>query len=110
MRVHLIKKQVIEDYIAGHATGRSSFETWLSAIKHADWVKPDDIRQTFGSADLLRNGSDRVVFNISGNNYRMICKYYFGSFRVHLFICWIGTHTDYNELCSNGDQFTVNIY
>lgn len=38
---------------------------------------PNDILLTYGSADLIGNGSNRVVFNIGGNNFRMICKYQF---------------------------------
>jgi len=110
MRVHLIKKQTIQDYVDGHAPGKSSFENWLTAVQYADWAIPQDMRQTFGSADLLGNGSDRVVFNIGGNNYRMICQYYFGLTKVHLFVRWIGTHTKYDELCDRGEQYTVNAY
>jgi mRNA interferase HigB len=74
-----------------HARSKSSFNLWLSAIKFADWDKPENIKQTFGTADLLGNRSNRVVFDIGGNNYRMICKYHFGNHQVHLFICWLGT-------------------
>jgi len=110
MRVHLIKRQTIEDYVAGHAPGKNSFENWLTGIKYAHWETPEDIRQTFGSADLLGNSSNRVVFNIGGNNYRMICKYHFGFTQVHLFVCWMGTHTEYDELCHHEEQYTVNSY
>jgi mRNA interferase HigB len=34
----------------------------------ADWNEPGDISETFRSADLLGNGSNRVVFDIAGNN------------------------------------------
>ena len=110
MRVHLIKKQTIEDFIADHAASKSSFENWVTVVKYADWDIPEDIQQTFGSADLLGNGSDRVVFNIGGNNYRMNCKYHFGITRVRLFVFWIGTHAEYDELCDRGEQYTVNVY
>jgi mRNA interferase HigB len=83
---------------------------WLSTIKYADWSQPHDIQLTFGSSDLLGKGSNRIVFDIGGNNYRMICKYIFGKRQVHLFICWIGTHTEYDELCDRNQQYTVNIY
>ena len=56
MRVHLIKKQTIEDFVVIHASGKSSFENWLTGVKDADWDTPADIKQTFGSADLLGNG------------------------------------------------------
>ncbi len=76
----------------------------------ADWAEPGDFTETFGSADLLGNGSDRVVFDIAGNNYRMICKYHFGAARVHLYIKWIGTHAEYTTLCDDKKQYTVNNY
>lgn len=108
MRIHLIKKQSIEDYVLKNARSRSSFETWLSIIRHADWEEPNDIISTFNSADILGKGSYRVVFNIGGNNYRLICKYHFGITRVHLFIMWIGTHTEYSKLSNEGKQFEID--
>jgi mRNA interferase HigB len=110
MRVHLIKKQTIQNFVDGHALAKSSFENWVTIVKYADWETPENIRQTFGAADLLGQGSCRVVFNIGGNNHRMICKYHFGFSQVHLFICWIGTHAEYDELCNHCEQYTVNEY
>jgi mRNA interferase HigB len=110
MKVHLIKEQTIRYYVVSHAPCRSSFDNWLTSAKYADWAIPEDIQQTFGSADLLGDGSDRVVFNIGGNNYRMICKYFFGTTLVHLSVYWIGTHAEYDELCENGEQYTVKAY
>ncbi len=110
MRVHLIKKQTIEDFVRQNARSRPSFEEWLNKLKYADWEKPTDMQGTFGSADLLGKSSSRIVFNIGGNTYRMICKYAFGEGEVHLFICWIGTHTEYDELCDNNEQYTISDY
>ncbi len=64
----------------------------------------------FVAANLLGNGSHRVVFDIGGNHYRIICKYAFGKKQVHLFVCWIGTHADYDKLYKNNEQYTVNRY
>ena len=110
MKVHLIKRQTIEDFVKSNVQSRSSFKDWLEKIKHADWKLPADMQATFGSADLLGNGSNRIVFNIGGNNYRMICKYVFGEKQVHLFVCWIGTHDAYDKLCDKNEQYIVNIY
>lgn len=110
MRVHLIKKQTIEGYAEENAQSKSSFSIWLSTIKYADWNKPTDIQNTFGSADLLGKASSKVVFDIGGNKYRMICKYAFGENQVHLFVCWIGTHAEYDALCKKNEQYTINIY
>ena len=110
MKVHLIRKETIESYVEGNARSRSSFEAWLTKLKHADWKKPTDMQSTFGTADLLGKSSSRIVFDIGGNNYRMICKYAFGDQQVHLFVCWIGTHTEYDGLCDDNEQYTVSDY
>ncbi len=110
MRVHLIKKQSIEDYVRKNARSRTSFEIWLSIIKRVDWKEPNEIISTYNNADILGKGTDRVVFNIGGNNYRMICKYHFGESKVHLFVKWIGTHAEYSKLCNDGKQYGINIF
>jgi mRNA interferase HigB len=79
MKVHLIKKQSIEDFVLRNAKSRASFEVWLSIIKRVDWNEPSEIVATFNSADILGRGTNRVVFNIGGNNFRLICKYHFGN-------------------------------
>lgn len=107
MRVHLIRKDTIEKFAKDNARSKSSFSIWLTAIKYADWNQPGDIKRTFGSADLLGNKSDRVVFDIGGNAYRMICKYWFGNRQVHLYICWIGTHAAYEYICNKGLQYLI---
>jgi mRNA interferase HigB len=107
MRVHLIKRQTIENFAYFHSNSHSSFEDWLQKVKEADWMKPMDIKKTFATADLLGNGSERVVFDIGGNNYRMFCKYHFGITNVRLFVRWIGTHADYDKLCKSKGQYTI---
>ena|SRR5579871_822101 len=110
MKVHLIRKETIEAFAKRNAQSRVSFDEWLIKLKYADWEEPTDIQATFSSADLLGNSSNRVVFNIGGNKYRMIGKYAFGDKKVHLFICWLGTHAAYDKLCNANEQYAVNDY
>jgi len=110
MKVNLIKKQSIENYTEKNARSKPSFENWLSVLKRADWNEPNDIISTFNSADILGHKSKRVIFNIGGNKYRMICKYHFGETMVHMFIKWIGTHAEYSNLCNEGKQYDVDGY
>lgn len=110
MRIHLIKEKTIRNYIFFNSASKIPFDKWLIKIKKASWLIPIDIKNTFKSADFLGNGTSRVIFNIGGNNYRMICKYAFGETEIHLFVCWIGTHAEYNELCKTGEQFSIILY
>ena len=102
MHVHLIRKQPVAAFVLANAPARSLFTNWLAVLKAANWLTPADILATFGSADLLGNGSNRVVFNVGGNAYRVICHYVFGAQQVHLFIRWLGTHAGYTRLCAQG--------
>jgi len=108
MRVHLIKKETIENFARYNARSRPSLLDWLTKLKYADWQCPEDIQSTFNTADLLGNGSNRVVFDIGGNNYRVICKYWFGASKIHLYVKWIDTHAAYNHLCKNNKQYIID--
>ncbi|MEP7258947.1 MAG: type II toxin-antitoxin system HigB family toxin [Flavitalea sp.] len=108
MRVHLVKKQTLEDFIINHSESSVALWLWMSVLKGVQWDTPGDILKTFPAADLLGNGSERVIFNIAGNKYRMICHYVFGGLQVHLFVCWIGTHAGYSKLCKGQKQYTIS--
>jgi len=108
MKITLRKEQSILDYARDHANSRAAFSGWLTALGNADWDGPQDIRHTFRTVDII--ASERVVFNIGGNNFRMICSYRFGPKKSYLFVKWIGTHDEYNKLCDRKEQYTVSIY
>ena len=55
-------------------------------------------------------GTNRLIFNVGGNEYRILCKYQFGKKMVHLFVLWIGTHAEYDKLCAEGKQYTIEKY
>ena len=110
MKIHLIKKQTLEEFAKLQPRSKSSLEDWTEKLKLADWQQPGDMKFTYNTADLLGKSSNRVVFDIGGNNYRMICKYVFGEKQVHLFIYWIGIHADYDELCDNHEQYIITNY
>ena len=86
MRVHLVKEKVIHDFVTKHAIGKAGFRTWLDVLKSTDWTAPEDMKETFPATDVLGKSCKRVVFDIGGNKYRLICGYLFGGKEVHLFI------------------------
>lgn len=110
MKVRLIKKKTIIRFTEKYSNSKSSFDQWLAKLKSAEWSSFSDIKETFGTADHIGRSSNRVVFDIGGNNYRMICRYHFGRRFVHLFIAWIGTHAEYTKICDQELQYTINLY
>ena len=110
MRVHLIKRQTVLEFAVNNVRSRLPLQNWLIKLQYADWKTAADISKTFSRADVLGHGSNRVVFDIGGNNFRLIGKYQFGAKEVHLFVCWIGTHVNYDRLCKSGRQYTISDY
>ncbi len=107
MKVHIIKLKTIDNYSAQNSESNIPFKIWIGVIKVADWNTPSNIIATFGTADILGNGTQRIVFNIGGNKYRINCSYYFGKSNVHLYINWIGTHAEYNKISKKNLQYTI---
>ena len=67
---------------------------WYRHVLKADWESPDKVKADFGNASILKDG--RVVFNISGNKYRLIVWINY-DFRV-IYIRFIGTHKQYDKI------------
>jgi mRNA interferase HigB len=78
----------------GRRDAEQPLRAWVHVVKSADWSKPTDVKRTFGSADILRNG--RAIFDIGGNKYRLIAAIHYRGKRVY--IRFIGTHRKYDEI------------
>lgn len=74
-----------------------ALERWYSITSEADWKEFNDIKQQFNSVDMVGNGL--FVFNIKGNDCRLVCRIIFRTRTV--FIRFIGTHTEYDLLDFN---------
>lgn len=77
-----------------HPAAESPLRSWLEAAQRAQWARPTDITATFTAASVLK--SRRVVFNIKGNEYRLVAAvaYRFGA----VYVKFIGTHAEYDRI------------
>ena len=67
---------------------------WYNTVKQCKWITPNDVKQTYGNASIVAN--DRVVFNIKGNDYRLVTEIDYEYQLV--FIIWVGTHRNYDKI------------
>ncbi|HCT08383.1 MULTISPECIES: type II toxin-antitoxin system HigB family toxin [unclassified Pseudomonas] len=77
-----------------HPDSEQSLLAWLDEAKNAHWATPADIKEQFRNASILK--SRRVVFNIKGNDYRLVVAvaYRYGA----LYIKFVGTHQQYDKI------------
>ncbi|MGA8222266.1 MAG: type II toxin-antitoxin system HigB family toxin [Candidatus Acidiferrales bacterium] len=73
---------------------KAALDAWFHEPLRARWKGPTDIRKAYANASIV--GPDRVVFNIKGNDYRLVVAV---NYRHQIvFIKWIGTHADYDRI------------
>tara|TARA_B110000495_G_C22918792_1_gene536752 strand:+ start:426 stop:719 length:294 start_codon:yes stop_codon:yes gene_type:complete len=92
--MRVIAMRTLKAYWDEHPETREHIESWYTITKAVSWKNPNDIKSQFRNASILKNG--RVVFNIKGNNYRLIVKIHYNTGIV--FIRFIGTHKAYNQI------------
>ncbi len=73
---------------------KSALEAWHYEVSKAEWSNPNEIKSQYKSASIV--GSNKVVFNICGNKYRLIVKINYLANIV--FIKFIGTHKQYDKM------------
>lgn len=98
MRIIAWKK--LREYVDGlagkkeHDAVLSAVEAWYEAVKSAHWQSSADVKARFATASIIN--AERIVFNIKGNDYRLIVAV---NFEIGIvWTKWIGTHADYDHV------------
>lgn len=95
--MRIIAHRTIVLFYRNHANAETALEMWYQRTKKANWDSFADIKKDFNSVDSV--GNQRFVFNIKGNDYRLVAVVKFQIKMVY--IRWVGTHKDYDKIdCS----------
>lgn len=94
MGMRIISKRTLRTFWAKHPKAEESLEAWHRTVEHSDWSGPNDVRNTYRTADPI--GSEFIVFNICHNDYRLVvCPDYE---RSTIYIYGVYTHSDYDRI------------
>ncbi len=96
-RVHIITAKRIEGYAADHAAAAPSLARWLQVAEAATWTSFADVQAVFRTADQVKveSGKTVVIFNIGGNNFRLITAIHYNRQRVYALRFM--THAEYSK-------------
>jgi len=94
----IVAKRTLRKFWGEHPDSKDYLETWYETVRAASWETPNEIKEFYSTVSILKNS--RVVFNISGNKYRLIAKINYE--KQWLFIRFIGTHREYDKI--NADK------
>jgi len=77
-----------------YSDSETSLRAWYHDAKAAEWKSSNELKQQFSNASIVGDG--RVVFNIKGNDYRLVVAIDY-EFQV-IFIRFVGTHQQYDKI------------
>lgn len=92
--MRVIAVGALREFWVRHPEAEQALRAWYDEVRHARWARPQDIRDRYASASFL--GAHRVVFNIRGNQYRLVVAV---AWRFEaVYIKFVGTHADYDRI------------
>ena len=95
--VRLIDKKTFKAFWATHPEAESPLTRWYQIASKATWESIREVRKDFPHADLVTVASGRIatVFNVAGNNYRLITAIHYNTEVIYLMS--VLTHVEYSK-------------
>lgn len=94
--MRIIKEKTLTDYSkqGKFRLAAEPLKAWLHEAKHSEWNSTGELKLKYRNASII--SSKRVVFNIKGNDYRLIVDI---EYKLKIvFIVWFGTQEDYDKI------------
>ena len=90
--MHVISRKALRQFWEKHPNSKSALARWFRIMDKTDYDGFNELRETFPSADKV---GDLIVFNIGGNEYRLIASMHFN--RGKVYIRHVFTHHEYDK-------------
>ena len=110
--MRVVARSTLHGFVRNHVTGgqqavvKAHLDGWYQLTVKATWRNSAELKAQFGSASILT--SERVVFNIKGNDYRLIVTVNYDYQAVR--ILWLGTHSEYDKIDARKVEYDKGRY
>jgi len=92
--MRIVALKTLREFWTRHPDAEHPLRAWHDEVSRAEWRSPADVKAQFGNASILKGR--RVVFNIKGNDYRLVVKIHYD--RGTVYIRFVGTHREYDGI------------
>ena len=92
----IIKEKTLSDYcrLIRYKQAEELLTAWIYEVKYSTWNNANELKAKYRNARII--SSKRIVFNIKGNDYRLIVDV---EYKLKIvFIVWFGTHEEYDKI------------
>jgi len=92
--MRVIAVSTLRTFWKRHPDAEQPLKAWFEEATNASWTQPSDIKERYRSASILKNR--RVVFNIKGNDYRLVVAI---AYKLQIvYVKFVGTHKEYDAV------------
>ena len=85
---------------------KAQLDAWYAEVAKAEWRSSAELKTQYAYASIV--SAERVVFNIKGNDYRLVVAI---NYQVQvLLIKWLGTHKEYDKINVEGIEYDKSRY
>jgi mRNA interferase HigB len=98
--MRIIARRTLRTFVESRA-GRSdqaalkaALDSWFDEVRKANWSSTADVKRLYASSSVV--SADRIVFNVKGNDYRLVVAVDFEKGIV--WIKWVGSHREYDRI------------
>lgn len=103
--MNIIVKRAIIYYSDKYPPARNALLIWYNEFLKANFTSFNELKAVYGNASIV--GNNRVIFNIKGNDYRLIVSVNFQQRAAY--IIWFGTHGEYDHINTASVAFDIKI-
>ncbi len=92
--MRIIAKRTLREFWKRHPNAEEPLLAWYREVEQEDWDTPAKVKAKYRSASIV--AGNRMVFNIKGNDYRLVVKIHY-QYRV-VYVRFVGTHAEYDAV------------
>lgn len=92
--MRIISKKILKEFWKIHPNAEHSLRAWHAKSSKAEWKTTGDVKKDYRHASFI--GNNRVIFNIKGNQYRLIVVINY-QYQI-IYIRFVGTHIEYDNI------------
>lgn len=94
--MRIIKEKTLTDFckLGKNKKAAEFLKAWIFEVRYSTWNSASELKSKYGNASII--SSKRVVFNIRGNEFRLIVDI---EYKLKIvFIVWLGSHEEYDKI------------
>ncbi len=92
--MRIISRPILLRFLATEPGAAPAVDRWWREANRATWKDPHEVKAFMASTSII--DAERVVFNLAGNRYRLVCAIVYD--KATIFIKFIGTHRQYDAI------------